>query len=1144
MMRAIRNEFKRAALIGIVGCTAAISHAGFVSETATEFFTTADLNGNGFPDIVVVDKASGTFRAGYQLSDQVFTWSESRGLGATNITGLATGPMLDTGFDAIAAATPLLNRVNLVKALNATQSTFPIPVFGNEYGPETLVSLEIGGDTPEADLLVINSMSTPSPYRLEQIQSLGSSFNPEVAYSISDVWKRGNAVVFNNSDVAAAFMDRSVNALRMYDFSSGSVNHLNSKFFSGALTAPDYCPIYPTPGGYVHLFAWDTGTANCYRFQMTTGENFSALTAVNFGAPIASVHSIPADGTDWLIVIFADGSAKVYSYDGIQNPIFLQNLPQPATGLAYSGIVPSGNDQFMALTADPATGQSTASENFIFDNGTFTSLGSQSLPDVKSTRGRANVFTFKNEPFVSSNPQRLQALASGDWSRKGDLTGSPLSVDVEVETDRGLPLGLGNRNGSLLGYADLDAAHVLVNQAGDSFSVHSTEAALGYQAAEAFISPAPGHYRTGIQISFSNTTGDDIFYREAGSNVWNPYTQPIPVFKNSELLFFAQRDGDIERGPIQTATYTFDVPPEKLDSDGDSIPDYVELANGLDPLQSGLDGDGDGFSDLEELLGGSDPTDPASVPVLPIPGTSGRLEQQTTFDLQVTPIPYDGTADTVTACTTGTALRVYSSSGWQYAYGVASNQVGSADPSILFTNLPSTIESGFFTVLTERHFAIDTPNWNKNRGIEMAAVRIPPSITALEVTAPYSDTDIYTDAGLWIDAAYSALTNSITPKILTDLTTEDVLTAMLVERKLMDELYDAAVITNRLTSLFPARPSDRTMDRVAVSDLLYLRNNTNRSFLPETVIQEIGTYVGNAGSAALRALTEDLYDICSTYTDSNPGAYPLPMTVLRDFLLTGTLHSNYWSKLPALTAPQLSAIHTDAMNALDLVNARPIENLMLEVREGSFTNTCPVLWTGSNLAKSLYDAAGRPYIMPFSFELGIGATVQAQGFTDVAWNRVPGTDPVQIISLSLTAVPVSSDLDADGNLLPDAFENTVLQGTGNVAHQDSDSDGYSDLQEYLDGTDPGDSLSVPSGPIADLSPPEIFITSLGADQVQLDVQWPAAYAASFRFSVIYSDNLADAGFSAVDELNPGALSTVLNTSSSDARFFKIGISLR
>ncbi|MDZ8119013.1 hypothetical protein [Pontiella agarivorans] len=1144
MMSAIRNEFKRAALIGIVGCAATVSHAGFVSETATEFFTTADLNGDGFPDILVVDKASGTFRAGYQLVDQVFTWSESRGLGATNITGLATGPMLNTGLDAIAATTPLLNRVNLIEALKPTQPAFPVPVFGNEYGPEILVSLEIGGDTPEADLLVVNSMSTPTPYRLEQIKSHGSSFAPDLAYAISDVWKRGNRVVFNNTDAAAAFMDRSVNAFRMYDFSSGSVNHLNSKFFGGALSSPDYCPIYPTPGDYVHLFVWDAGTTNCHRFQMTAGENFSALTAVNFGAPIASIHSIPADGTDWLIVIFADGSAKVYSYDGTQNPAFLQDLPLPATGLTYSGIVSSGPNRFMALTADPATGHSTTAEDFIFDNGTFTSLGTQSLPSVKRTRGQANVFTFRNEPFVSSNPQRLQALSAGDWSRLGGLTGSPLNVDVEFETDRGLPLGLGNRDAATLGYADLEANHVLVNQAGDSFSVHSTEAALGDQEAEAFISPAPGHYQTGIEITFSNTTGDDIFYREAGSNGWTPYTQPIPAFESTELLFFAQRNGDIERGPIQTAIYTFDVPPEKLDSDGDSIPDYVELANGLDPLQSGLDGDGDGFSDLEELLGGSNPTDPASTPALPIPGTSGRLEQQTAFDLQVTPFPYDGTANTVTSSTTGTALRVYSSSGWQYAYGVASNQVGSADPSILFTNLPSTIESGFFTLLTERHFAIDTPNWNKNRGIEMAAVQIPPAITGLEVTSPYSGIDIYTDAGLWIDAAYTALTNSITPKILTDLTTDDVLTAMLVERKLIDELYDAAVITNRLTTLFPARPSDQTMDRVAVSDLLYLRNNTNRAFLPETVIQEIETYTANAGSAALRALTEDLYDICSTYTDSNPGAYPLPMTVLRDFLLTGTLHSNYAASLPAYTAPQLSAIHTDAMNALNLVNERPIENLMLEVREGSFTNACPVLWTGGNQAKSLYDAEGRPYIMPFSFELGIGAMVQAQGFTDVAWNRVPGTDPMQIISLSLTAVPVSSDLDADGNLLPDALENTVLQGTGNVAHQDSDSDGYSDLQEYLDGTDPGDALSVPSGPIADLSPPEIFITSLSADQVRLDVQWPAAYAESFRFSVIYSDDLADTGFSTVDELSPGALSTVLNTASSDARFFKIGISLR
>ncbi len=53
------------------------------------------------------------------------------------------------------------------------------------------------------------------------------------------------------------------------------------------------------------------------------------------------------------------------------------------------------------------------------------------------------------------------------------------------------------------------------------------------------------------------------------------------------------------------------------DSDGDGIPDLVELALGMNPLTDdiGLDSDGDGWSDFEELLRGSDPRDPDSKPL-------------------------------------------------------------------------------------------------------------------------------------------------------------------------------------------------------------------------------------------------------------------------------------------------------------------------------------------------------------------------------------------------------------------------------------------------------------------------------------------------------------------------------------------------
>jgi PKD repeat protein len=97
--------------------------------------------------------------------------------------------------------------------------------------------------------------------------------------------------------------------------------------------------------------------------------------------------------------------------------------------------------------------------------------------------------------------------------------------------------------------------------------------------------------------------------------------------KALEARFFLVRDGTyrIEARATQsgvssddrTVTYHLNaIDGLQRDTDGDGIPDLVEVAKGLDPLTRDhtRDRDGDGWSDLDEILRGSEPNDPNDMP--------------------------------------------------------------------------------------------------------------------------------------------------------------------------------------------------------------------------------------------------------------------------------------------------------------------------------------------------------------------------------------------------------------------------------------------------------------------------------------------------------------------------------------------------
>jgi hypothetical protein len=138
--------------------------SSFVYETPQEFFATGDFDGDGRSDAVIVDKATGKYRLGYQLTAGVFSWVDCRPSGIKGVTGFTVGRLLAAKRDALAFTSPDANQITIldVSTPNASAKPFTVP-FAAALGPNTIVAVDAGGagKTSLADLYVGSIYNSP-----------------------------------------------------------------------------------------------------------------------------------------------------------------------------------------------------------------------------------------------------------------------------------------------------------------------------------------------------------------------------------------------------------------------------------------------------------------------------------------------------------------------------------------------------------------------------------------------------------------------------------------------------------------------------------------------------------------------------------------------------------------------------------------------------------------------------------------------------------------------------------------------------------------------------------------------------------------------------------------------------------------------
>ena len=139
----------------------------FVYENAWELQSDGDFNGDSLRDQLIVDKATGSYRVGYQVTPGVYSWASARASGIANATGLGIGKLNSLVFDSIALTGPDANRVNILDATNTALAGQPASVFIPSLGPNSVAAIDIGGggSTVHDDLCVASLYNGVSAFR-------------------------------------------------------------------------------------------------------------------------------------------------------------------------------------------------------------------------------------------------------------------------------------------------------------------------------------------------------------------------------------------------------------------------------------------------------------------------------------------------------------------------------------------------------------------------------------------------------------------------------------------------------------------------------------------------------------------------------------------------------------------------------------------------------------------------------------------------------------------------------------------------------------------------------------------------------------------------------------------------------------------
>lgn len=1143
-----------------------------VLYTDREIHGLGDWNGDGRLDLIVIDRVLGTFRLGMQRVDQSLIWGPSQPTGIEFPGHLSVHRLVGLDRDEAVVCSSQANRVHLLQPAQGVSPT-PILVTPQGIGPVAATAMDVlrpGNDAARADLIVHTVENNGSPRtHIEFLQSQVGGIVADGLPIPTTFWNlehtaRVKLLESGSEYYAGLQRPGGSSTFRVATLSAALPTEVTSLAMLPKLANYVQAPLRADlPDQNVFVF-FERGAS---QLQLSVVDPAGLLTPVVVrslagSSGIVSVTPIrsSSDGYELFIVYNWGTEGGFFRLDSNNQLVAGDVVEMPTEGL-LNGAVSFGTDAFALLTnTGNLGGISTVANVFKHDGSGWQDQGATVLPAVGGQVGLNNVLVYDREPLVNEDSVLLRSFQVPDWTSLLSIDSSG-NVGVTRETYGGMTAGLTQPGAVTVGQMQPGLKFGMVNQPRPDVSISIDDRQLGEASPQVRITPPPGDYEVYVEPKLVIMGGYSpgavrAYFRTSINAPWTEFdledpteiiTLPTNTLSLTRIWFYAESTVTGRRSPIHQVDYDFPTPRGRMDSDGDGVPDFVELAKGVDP-RLGRDTDEDGFSDLEEIVAGTNPNLASSKP-----DEERRLGGDSHFDLYAKPLGHEGglTGDaTLTACprfvSTGvegehpaTTVRVFDAQSRLMRAGFTSNneERPSFIPSAAFLDLPVTVRDSFFIVATGATWQADRGQADEELTVPESIALVPmPLIEPLQVQWNYSSgLGNVGNANAWVAAYQAALSARMKPVSELTMDYRDALELLVVERVLGLSAFLRGVTSSANLSLtgfrdpFPPAPAGTlgwagnfSLTEEQLASLAQPHPSGRVAILPSALLEMVRQHLRASGTEAALAFTKLGREFHRAYVDNNAdnlGVFGNPFDHLRTIVqglpfdeggLDGVIPlpgdsdgSGYAGKI-GLTTLEMAAAERIMSEILQLELGRPTEVYEAEVYFDTYREQVPrllVMNTGDEVRLRRVDGSGFP--LNAGAELMEGSVIRVTAFTD----RYVFPD-LEVISAQLVSVPGVSAFDNNGDLMDDELSDFWFFGQNSGPFDDDDGDGYANYQELLEGTSPREFDSRPMVAALPRRVPNVRIFPVASDRLRLEFDFPDLYSDRIGFELEYSESLA------------------------------------